>query len=501
MTKITDLTPILEGVSLQLPPTPPPNTEYDFRQILTTTPTHPATSTLFRRYTLLLSYLLASFTTSPDDDNKTPSLSTLSSKSHPHHTAELEVQILQIEKRFDQLSELIPTTISIIDGSTTTTHDITWSPSPSCNGFADAVKNSLRAKPVEAFNPQGVKLRVNIHFKNDLQDGDFEARFTKLWKEVERLQSIIEELLTVGEGTLEVARGEVGFVPDVLGWKLTGDKVEAYHDKRGGGGVKKLRKEVATKRVEKGDSAIVRIHTMFPSRDGERKYQRFTGWLIDQKTVVTTGSAVYNHKHGFAEAVTIDIHDWDTLQGTHCGVHWGFFIAADKSFDLGVIRLDREIGGAGPLKFRNPPYRGENITVTVRGFLGRLDHQRNETREGTTEVVCDMEDNQRLLDHDVAVAPGSTGSPVMDQGGYVIGMHQGTGYNQDNQLVNKALTFDLFSNRPAAFKVALDFLEDPLNCMDKIAKLRVKPMRTEQMRKGLCRIQFRGRTKWYKGDI
>ncbi|CAP49298.1 uncharacterized protein PODANS_5_6240 [Podospora anserina S mat+] len=502
MTQIAELAPIFEGVSLQLPLSTPPNTEYDFRQILTTTPTHRATSTLFRRYTLLLSYLLASFPIPSESEDNIPSLTTLCTKSHPHHTAELELQVIQIEKRFDQLSTLITASISLINGSTTTTHEITWSPPPPCNSFPDAVKNSLRAQPVEVFNAQGEKLRVMIEFMNDLQEGDFKARYLKLWKEIDILQAIIEELLTVGEGTIEIARGEVGFAPDVLCWGLTDTEPSLGRcaaEEKG----RRLKREVAAGMSEgRRNDEIVRVHTLFPDKNGERRYHRFTGWLVDQKTVMTVGAAVYNHKEGFAQAVEIDVPGWERYRGTHCGVHWAFFVVGDKSFDMGVIRLDREVDGEGPLKHRNPPYRGEKITVTVRGLLpDRSGHENDEVREGTTQVVCDMEENQRLMDHNVAVAPCSSGSPVMDQGGHVIGMHQGTGYNRDDQLVNKAVTFDPSSNRPGAFKVAMDFLEDPLSCMDKVANLRVKPMRTEQMRNGLCRIQFRGWTKWYKGDI
>ncbi|KAK0669957.1 hypothetical protein QBC41DRAFT_390755 [Cercophora samala] len=510
MTKITELTPILEGVSLPLQPSPPLTTKYDFRRILTTTPIRNPTSTLFRRYTLLLSYLLASFP-APDDDNNNnyndniPSLSTLATKSHPHHAAELEVQIIQIEKRFDQLSSLLPASISLTNGTSTTTHDITWSSPPPLHTFQDAVKHSLRAKPIDVFfNTQGSSSKQTglINLRNDFHDGDFKARFRRLWKEIENLQTIIEELLTVSEGTIEIAKGEVGFVPDILCWKLTDkEKLGASAEQEKGG--KPLKREVTTEKCKEKHDNIIRIHTLFPpEKEGGRRYHCFTGWLVDNRTVVTVGAAVYNHERGFAQAVEVDIPHWDTYRGAQCGVHWGFFITGDRSFDMGVIRLDREFEEeAEPLKFRSPPYRGENICVTVRGFLGRLDHQWNEMREGTTEVVCDMEDNQRLLDHDVAVAPGSAGSPVMDQGGYAVGMHQSTGPNRDEQLVNKALTFDPFSNRPAAFKVAMDFIEDPVGCMDKVAKLRVKPMRTEQMRNGLCRIQFGGWSKWYKGDI
>ncbi|KAK4194464.1 hypothetical protein QBC40DRAFT_270080 [Triangularia verruculosa] len=396
MTKIAELAPILEGVSLQL--TPPPKTEYDFGRILTTTPTHPATSALFRKYTLLLSYLLASFPTPLDnnDNNNIPTLTTLASKSHPHYTAELDVQVLQIEKRFDQLSELIPASISL--------HD-------------------------ELFNTQGEKLVVGVHYNNDHREQDFLDRAKRLSKEILNLERIIEELLTLDRGTLEIATGEVEFVPDILVWRLT-SKTEVPHDKMRGD-ARKLRKEVPTTEAAAADcKGVVRVNTLFSSTD--RPYnQSFTGWLIDNKTVVTTGAAVYNHSHGFASAVNVVVvNNKETYHGTHCGVHWAFFIGADRSFSLGVIRLDREIGdNPTPLKPRNPPFQGENITVTIRG-----------------------------------------------------------GYNRKDQRVNKALTFDRFSNRPAAFKVALDFVEDPLGCVDKIAELKVRPVRTEEMRSGLCRI-------------
>jgi hypothetical protein len=92
-----------------------------------------------------------------------------------------------------------------------------------------------------------------------------------------------------------------------------------------------------------------------------------------------------------------------------------FVLAQDAVNDLAILRLDGPAPGGAPSIRTTPPLRGEQI-VTL-GFLPS-----GEAHPGVGAVNALMAANDiRMLDISVPIPPESSGGPLLDLGGHVIG--------------------------------------------------------------------------------
>ncbi|MDT7952475.1 MAG: serine protease [Acetobacteraceae bacterium] len=96
-------------------------------------------------------------------------------------------------------------------------------------------------------------------------------------------------------------------------------------------------------------------------------------------------------------------------------------IAADRSRDLALLSTERPVGP--PLTFRDGPpvRRGESVTTYGFPLLGLLSSGPTLTT-GNVNALTGLRDNPTNFQISAAVQPGSSGGPLFDGQGHVVGV-------------------------------------------------------------------------------
>lgn len=157
---------------------------------------------------------------------------------------------------------------------------------------------------------------------------------------------------------------------------------------------------------------------------------------------VAPGQVVTNH-HVVSNAARIEVHTGDD------GVYRVITVAAkNEQADLAVLRIDATAARLRPLPVaRTLPEEGERIIVigNPRGLEGSVS-------DGIVSSVRTLREG-KLLQITAPISPGSSGSPVVNMRGEVVGV--ATGANERGQNLNFAISVEsVVALVPSASRVA-----------------------------------------------
>jgi S1-C subfamily serine protease len=99
-------------------------------------------------------------------------------------------------------------------------------------------------------------------------------------------------------------------------------------------------------------------------------------------------------------------------------------VGADQDVDLAILRLPEPEANPASLRVANPVRAGETVVVVGFPLQGLLTSEPTITT-GIVSVTKGPHDDQRLLQLTAPVQPGSSGGPVIDPHGTVIGIVMG----------------------------------------------------------------------------
>lgn len=180
--------------------------------------------------------------------------------------------------------------------------------------------------------------------------------------------------------------------------------------------------------------SAVAIET-FDSR-GE-KLSRGSGFFIDSDRVVT-------NRHVIDGAYRAEVHSYSGTVYAVKGV-----LAVDAEGDLALLRVDAPAGSTRPLPLdRTSPQEGESVVV-----IGNPFGLEGSVTNGIVSAVRDIPTFGRIIQITAPISPGSSGSPVVNMQGQVIGVAtlQITG----GQSVNFAIPSERISQLQSATLMTL----------------------------------------------
>lgn len=133
---------------------------------------------------------------------------------------------------------------------------------------------------------------------------------------------------------------------------------------------------------------------------------RGSGFFIDVDRVVT-------NRHVIENAYRAEIHSYNGSTYPVKGV-----IAIDAEGDIAVLRVDAPANQVRPLSLdRTSPQEGESIVV-----IGNPFGLEGSVTNGIVSAVRDIPTFGRIIQITAAISPGSSGSPVVNMQGQVIGV-------------------------------------------------------------------------------
>lgn len=180
--------------------------------------------------------------------------------------------------------------------------------------------------------------------------------------------------------------------------------------------------------------SAVAIET-FDSR-GE-KLSRGSGFFIDSDRVVT-------NRHVIDGAYRAEVHSYNSTVYAVKGV-----LAVDAEGDLAILKVDSSASSARPLPLdRTSPQEGESVVV-----IGNPFGLEGSVTNGIVSAVRDIPTFGRIIQITAPISPGSSGSPVVNMQGQVIGVAtlQITG----GQSVNFAIPSERISQLQSATLMTL----------------------------------------------
>lgn len=182
-------------------------------------------------------------------------------------------------------------------------------------------------------------------------------------------------------------------------------------------------------------SAICKLLIEF-EKDGAKKYDIGTGFLISENQILTAGHCLYNADYGDAISVQVTPAASDkkqkfgtfTVSAENLIVNPAYRINTSTDNDYGLIQLNTNIGEQTryfKLGDVNPNAIDFSQTLELSGYpynsgdnIGTLVQQ-----TGTGKLVSRMPGKVRTTLHAIDASPGQSGSPIFNSKGDVIAIH------------------------------------------------------------------------------
>ncbi|RSL64601.1 hypothetical protein CEP53_004017 [Fusarium sp. AF-6] len=427
--------------------------DYAFRNGLRTWGIHQAWPDLplhFRKYRLLLEYFKFHW------PGKKPE-------------GDLLILLLIIEEMLDELANNMEGTISHASGRISA--QVFWrNPQP---GSDVASRCFQTPEPISITEGKSLRMTPKIYVEAQ-QRKNINYKFSLYLKG-------LEGLLAVGSGP---GATKIGIVnpfsksADMIGWTLkkstAGDVTPKSLGEETNEGSWGAQLHVAGCGLDKVDKKYVDRHGKFRGiarlllRFGDGPNERMfagTGWLVDNKTIATAGHCLYHRNLGFLRSVDAtfgnELKNCTKVHGTHAVVHWGYYTVFAGKNDLGFIRLASSISSsdASPLPYiQTPRVAPTNGRLIARGY-SKVSERPARLRSSECDANYDLGKTDRSLEYELDTDEGSSGSPIFDGNGNIVGMHVRTSHTKDGGAINKGVIIDEGDNNPAAFGAVLDHLD------------------------------------------
>lgn len=144
--------------------------------------------------------------------------------------------------------------------------------------------------------------------------------------------------------------------------------------------------------------------------------------LIDRKKAVTTGTAFYINKSGQMITAAHVLRDCLVLEAQKDGVVLPVKLHASSNLlDLAVVDSDKPTERALPLRINQTITLGEGVTNVGYPLQGLLADSPNLTR-GNVSARAGMKGSVGLFQFSAPIQPGSSGGPVVSDGGELLGI-------------------------------------------------------------------------------
>jgi len=144
--------------------------------------------------------------------------------------------------------------------------------------------------------------------------------------------------------------------------------------------------------------------------------------LIDRKKAVTTGTAFYINKKGQMMTAAHVLRDCLVLEAAKDGVTLPVKLSASSNLlDLAVVDSGKPTDRALPLRVGQTLILGEGVTNVGYPLQGLLADSPNLTR-GNVSARAGMKGSVGLFQFSAPIQPGSSGGPVVSDGGELLGV-------------------------------------------------------------------------------
>jgi len=189
---------------------------------------------------------------------------------------------------------------------------------------------------------------------------------------------------------------------------------------------------------ERGAKAVVTINALVDNHPSSG-----AGVLVDESGIILTSSHVVGgnlpaEKRGFIRVSLSDGRRFDAqLLGS----------AAGKA-DLALLKVSKAVQGLPYLPL------GDSSQVRVGQKILAIGNPYGFERTLTTGIVSRLDTTRNRIQTDAAINPGSSGGPMLDTQGYVIGINQSI-YNPDGNRSNIGIGFAVPVNTVRTFLKAL----------------------------------------------
>ncbi|HEY6124727.1 MAG TPA: serine protease, partial [Steroidobacteraceae bacterium] len=144
--------------------------------------------------------------------------------------------------------------------------------------------------------------------------------------------------------------------------------------------------------------------------------------LIDRKKAASTGTAFYINKSGQMMTAAHVLRDCVVLEAQKDGVTFPLKLSASSNLlDLAVVESSKPTDRALPLRIGQTITLGEGVTNVGYPLQGLLADSPNLTR-GNVSARAGMKGSVGLFQFSAPIQPGSSGGPVVSDGGELLGV-------------------------------------------------------------------------------